>query len=310
MFSLAAPQRGLVHLLLSVCFLAPGAQAQHDDPKGSILGLSEKHLHRSYPELKGLRPADTQDDLPKILERVAANETLLLHNIPNLSSREEVVQERVDYDTGGSLRGFPLFTGHYSYLVLAHAEGDGVRLNEYRTDPRGKETGPGMAGSSSLTQGFALLPLHFHPFHQAAADFRYLGRQVLDGHETYVVAFAQQPHKAQLTGIINVAGTVVAIAYQGIAWIEPDNFQIVRMRTDLLEPRPEVGLRAQTTEIHFSETRLPGLATPLWLPRDVVVTSSANGRVLRNRHHYSDYKKFVAESKIMPATEPPDEKKR
>ncbi len=322
---LAAARRFAPLLPFALSLFATRARAQQDDPnlpartkqlqqtadaKRTILDLSEKQLHHLYPELKGLKPAETQQDLPKLLERVGANETQLLHNIPNLSSQEDVVQEQMGHDIGGSVRGFPLFVGRYSYLVLAHAEGDGVRLNEYRTDPKGKESRPGMAGSSSLTQGFALLPLHFHPFHQAAADFRYLGRQSIDHQEAYVVAFAQQPGRAQLTGIINAAGVVVHVAYQGVAWIEPDHFQIVRMRTDLLEPKPEIGLLVQRTEIRFSEVRLPTLGTPLWLPLDVVVTSSANGRVLRNKHRYSDYKKFVAESKILPATEPPGEKQK
>jgi hypothetical protein len=318
----------LAFVLFGLCLLVSQARSQQDDPnllvrtlpeqqlpeavgsKCAILCLSEKQLQHSYPELSGLKPAETQQDLPKLLEKIGANETLLLAIIPNLSSQEDVAQEEMHRDVGGRVRGFPVFTGRYSYLVLAHTEEDGIHLREYRVDPKGKNTRPGMAGNSSLTQGFALLPLHFHPFHQAAAKFRYLGRQNVDHQNTYVVAFVQQPEKATLTGIINVGGVVVPVAYQGIAWIEPDNFEIVRMRTDLLEPKPEIGLRAQTTEVRFSQVRLPTLAAPLWLPHDVVVTSAANGNVFRNKHRYSDYKKFVAESKILPATGPPEEKQK
>ncbi|HEY1271307.1 MAG TPA: hypothetical protein VGF08_04960 [Terriglobales bacterium] len=292
--------------LLTPIFGEPG---DRNEKRRTILDLSEKELHHFYSELKGLKFAETQDELPRILQKVGDNESALLRNIPNLSSKEEVIQEEAHYDNGGVFRGFPLYHGKYSYLVLAHQEADGVRLNEYRTDLGGKESRAGLEGAGSLTQGFALLPLHFHPFHQAVATFRYLGRQTIDHQDTYVVAFAQDQGRAQLTGQVNINGKTIPIAYQGIGWIEPTNFQILHMRTDLLEPRPDVGLGGQTTQIQFEEVRLPTVASPLWLPRVVVVTSYANDRVLRNKHNYSDYKRFTAESKIVPAADAPENKK-
>jgi len=72
------------------------------------------------------------------------------------------------------------------------------------------------------------------------------------------------------------------------------------MRTDLLAPRDDIGLAKQTTEIEFGEVHLPRVSSPLWLPREVVVTTESKGRILRNRHHYSNYKLFAAESTIKP----------
>jgi hypothetical protein len=299
-------QLSLLSLLLvaiSCLTSAASALADKDEKHRTVLDLSEKELHRYFPELKGLKSPETQQELPSLLQKLGENASTLLRNVPNLSSKEEVLQEELHYDTGGRFRGFPLFSGKYSYLVLAHREGDGVRLVEYRTDLKGKESHPGMEGGSALTQGFALLPLHFHPFHQAATTFRYLGRQVLDHQETYVIAFAQQPERAQLTGEISMGGKVFHVAYQGIAWIEPTSFQIVRMRTDLLVPPLAAEVRGQTTEIWFSEVQVAAVPAPLWLPKEVVVTTFASGRVLRNKHRYSDYKKFVAESRIVPESE-------
>jgi len=184
--------------------------------------------------------------------------------------------------------------------VLAHRESDGGHLVEYRTDRKGKEIKPGLDFAPASTQGFALLALFFDSFHQTLATFRYLGRQQLDRREMYVVAFAQRPDAARLTGQIYIGGKLTSTAYQGIAWIDPMKFQIQQMRTDLLEPRPDVGLLAQTTEIHFMEVHLPAVATPLWLPRSVVVSSQLNGQLVRNRHTYSNYQRFVANSRILP----------
>jgi hypothetical protein len=275
-------------------------------PNYVIVDLSEKKLLHFYPELKGLQPADTQQDLPKLLERVGANVNLLLDSIPDVVCHEDVVQEQLDKK--GFTKGLPLFTGQYKYLVLAHSTGAGIRLNEIRIGPTGKEADPRPAGGPLLAQGFGLLPLHFHPFHQSAAKFRYLGRQVVDNQNDYVVAFAQQREKAQLTGIINVDGVPVQVAYQGIAWINPDNFQIVRMRTDLLQPQPDVGL--QETEVRLSEVRLMTLSTPLWLPHDVVVTRSTKTNKVREKHEFSSWKRSILEFKSPPETAHPAEKQK
>ena len=116
----------------------------------------------------------------------------------------------------------------------------------------------------------------------------------------YVVAFAQRPEGAQFTAQIYNGGKTTSTAYQGIAWIDPVKFQILQMRTDLLEPCPNVGLLAQTTEVHFAEVHLPTVASPLWLPRSVVVSSLSDGQLVRNLHKYYNYQKFVANSWIVP----------
>jgi len=258
-------------------------------PNYVIVDLPEKQLLHYYPELKGLVPAQSQQDLPKLLERVGANETQLLNSIPSICADEDVVQEQLDKH--GWVRGLPVFTGHYSYLVRSHLAGQGARLTEGRSDQNWRAIDPHVASGYSLVQDFALLPLHFHPFNQDAANFRYLGRQVLSNRDNYVVAFAQQPQKAELLGIVRANGIDIVVAYQGIAWIDPDNFQIARMRIDLLKATPEVG--AETTETQFSEIRLPVVAKSFWLPSEAVVTRPAKDCAIREKHQFSDYRIFV-----------------
>lgn len=266
--------------------------------------LPPKKLLKYYPELKGFEPATSQDELTSLLAKVGANEDLFLYKVPNLSSQEDVTQEKLD--SHGWVQGLPVFTGHYSYVVRAHVTGEGMRFSEGRTDAHWQKIDPPVASGFTLAQQFALFPLQFHPFHQTAAKYRYLGRQVLDNRQDYVVAFAQEPEKTQLAGIVTVNGVDFPVAYQGIAWIEPDNFQIVRMRIDLLKPRREVG--TQMTDIRLSEVRLPLVTQPLWLPRDVVVTRAGKGGALREKHQFSDYRVFVSVGTTVPTAQPPAEK--
>ena len=84
---------------------------------------------------------------------------------------------------------------------------------------------------------------------------------------------------------------------QGLAWVDAANYQIVRLRTDLLRPLPEVRLDKETTEIDFGEEHFKDIAEAFWLPREVTVSVDWNGKIMRNTHAYSDFKLFnVAQS--------------
>jgi len=87
------------------------------------------------------------------------------------------------------------------------------------------------------------------------------------------------------------------VLVQGIAWVDAATYQVLRMRTDLLRPVPELRLEAQATDVRFGEVRFPSKDQPMWLPQDVTVTVHWNGRTFRNLHHYSDYELFQVKTR-------------
>ncbi len=143
-----------------------------------------------------------------------------------------------------------------------------------------------------LTSGFVSASLVFHPTYQSESSFKYLGRQKIDDRDTYVVAFAQRPEKARLNGVFKMGNTSIPTFYQGLAWIDGENYEILRLLTDLLKPLPEVRLEKETTEIDFAEDHFKSMDGGFWLPREVKVSVDWNGRYLRNLHEYSDFKLF------------------
>ncbi len=125
-----------------------------------------------------------------------------------------------------------------------------------------------------------------------------------------MVAFAQRPGKA--TQYVTMTGrkeTRVYMLMQGIAWVDKSNFQIIRLRTDLLAPHPEVGLDQQTTDVTLSKVQLLDMASPFWLPRNVKVylrfkifdpdRHQSYELSYRNEHHYSDYRRYRVSTKII-----------
>jgi hypothetical protein len=295
---------GFAHLHLSV------AKTQIIDRSGQsyyvnarpLLDYPLPDLLRAAPELQGLEPTRNQDELAFILHKAGKVTEDLLGRMPDLISREDVTQQKLR--GSGSVRDQR--RDEFDYMILAHRQGETVTLDEYRAGPDGSPLeARGLEEGYMLTRGFASAWLHFLPPIQSAARFRYLGQQTHSGLRCYVVAFAQKPGSATVTGTVVYEGISVRILYQGIAWIDETSFRIVRLRTDLLAPRPDIGLERQTTELHFSETRLPQTDSPLWLPQEVVVTTDMNNQFFRNVHRYSGYRLFKVETKILPG--PPDQ---
>lgn len=185
-----------------------------------------------------------------------------------------------------------------NYLLLAKAEKWGLGLTEYRASPAGKSAQPTELPRGFMrTKGFASASAVFHPNCQNGATFRYLGRQKVGGRETYVLAFAQQPDKAKMIGMFIANGISEPELTQGVAWTDAQNYQIIRLRTDLLKPLQKVRLIRQTTEIQYAEVHFKDNPAGLWLPQVVTVTVQWKGRTFRNSHHYSDFKLFDVATK-------------
>ncbi len=270
------------------------------DGARTIIEYSQAELLSAFPELRQLRFAEGQEELPRILGRAGANVEAAVDGLPNLISQEDVTQRTITVERSASVKTWRL--GPFNYMILAHENNGNITLEEYRTDSQGNRSGPQqLERDFFLTSGFSTMWTLFNPGNRSAANFRLLGREELDGHTTDLVAFAQRPGWAAIVGHVVENGRSAVILYQGIAWIDVPTYQIIRMRADMLAPRWDVGLRQQTTEIEFGEVRLPGVVTRLWLPQTVVVTTSWTVETLRNEHRYTNYRLFRVESTIKPA---------
>jgi hypothetical protein len=267
------------------------------------LNDSLSELQKAMPELRGLK-AD-EKDLPALLTRVGQEIEELSQQMPNLISREEVMQI-----TPGTRSLHPI-THQFNYLILVHRGATGAEMSEYRTDLQNRSIGePGEDPRAPTAHGFVLAWTYFHPTVRAESQFRYLGRQKIDGRNAYLVAFSQTPGLVHAPGEIRVGDKSFPMLHQGIAWIDESTFRILRLRIDLLAPQPDAQLQKLTTTVDFAEVQIPHSRPRLWLPRIAVVewktipSSSvdlsptvASGRYLE-RHTYSHYHLYQVEVKI------------
>jgi VWFA-related protein len=252
-------------------------------------------LTESLSELNGLESAPNQQQLPFILENLGRTVDDFVHNIGDLIAREDVIQEKLN--AKGKVEAKELVQDNY--LILHHGYEWGASA-EYRMDDKGTRLGPiGLEKGYLVTSGYALSCIRFSTKAQRQSRFRYLGDEELGSRETYVLGFAQVPGEATFTtAMAGMGGHLVEMLEQGILWVDKQGFQIVRMRSDLLVPNPEIGLNQLTTETTFSEVRLQDVPNSLWVPSEVAVSMEINNGKYRNLHHYTNYRRYRVSVKI------------
>ncbi len=268
----------------------------------SVVDWSLDDLVKFYPdEMAAIEFDPAQEQLAPLLSRVSDNVGAFFRDFPNTACKESVLQERIRPDGRVEARA----QQEFQYLVFVKSPDLAAEWEEDRTDAKGRpvrRAAPG--GLSLLTSGYAMAGAYFHPAHRYGSRFRYLGRERANPH-AHVIAFAQRPEMQDLLGSFGVHGRAggtgvnmksVITMVQGLAWVSAEAGQIVRMRTDLLAPRPDVSLTRQTTDISFSAVEFPNIAQRFWLPEEVVVTMDWNGKTYRNRHRYADYRVFTVQS--------------
>ncbi|MGB2662367.1 MAG: hypothetical protein WAK48_00090 [Candidatus Acidiferrum sp.] len=263
-----------------------------------------KLLVKQIPELKGIRAAEDRPDLAMILKKTGDEVDEFFNNAIDLVANEEIQQERLG-SFGVAVAGESV---RDNYLILREGNGARADFDEFRTDENGNRLEQlGIHRGFLVTSGFALICAHLSTAFQPDSTFRILGEEKVGARETYVVVFAQRSHNTNLVvTMTGPSGDVVHMLTQGIAWVDKENFHVVRMRTDLLAPHPEIGLQAQTTKVDFDEVQFVDVATPLWLPRDVSVDVKLGKYVdrpfpveFRNLHHYTDYRRYRVSTRIV-----------
>ncbi|MGC1647654.1 MAG: hypothetical protein WA741_17680 [Candidatus Sulfotelmatobacter sp.] len=276
-------------------------------------GNAQSYLDESIPGLKktvrdldGLRAAASQEPLRDLLPRAAASLSELLVNLPDLISSEAVTQSEwaesqapICIGMSGCVDPSPISqkSQQFSYIILAHLNGDHrVLLEEYRTTRDGK---PITAGDEPRFQGFASFWVIFSSSNLSESHFRYLGEQKENGRSTFVVAFAQIPGSVEHPPAIVTRNGSIPMLLQGIAWLDQTDLHLVRLRTDLLSPQPEIGYKEQTSDIQFGRARIHAVDLNVWVPETVHVKTATEGQIWEEQHHYSKFRLYKAKTKIV-----------
>ena len=272
---------------------------------------SPDQLIKSVPRLRAYVPTESQHELRAILERTGERVDDFFRHVTDLAAHEDISLARVKQDYPSSSPQSSTLQVSDSYLILRQSAKGRNDIREYRTGAKGENfDGTVVEKGFMVTSGFALVCNYFSTAFQPESNFRVLGGDTVDGRDAYVVAFAQMSDANLTITVRSRSGSPIDVLVQGIAWIDKSNYQIVRLRTDLLEPHWDAGLSRLNTEVKLNEVRLADSDVPLWLPSIVSVFmefTNHDGNAdeffeqrYTNEHRYSDYQRYRAKAKIVP----------
>lgn len=286
-----------------------------------------RDLKQEVPALDGLRADSSQSSLESVLRRTSEVMGTLLPKMPFLAARETVSQMQITVPPRGGTQDGVTFIGRgrdssqpstderqledrlhmslltgasfqeFDYLIQSRQSTEGTILQEWRTGLHGR---PSDEQQTLHGIGFGHVWLLFLPQNIPESRYRFLGQQKMNGHEAYVVAFAQLPDHVRIPAEINVGTGVYPLLYQGIAWIDKATFRIVRLQTDMLAPLPIISVERMRSDLLFSEVRIAELNQFLWLPKQVELTWRQGNLLLGELHVYTKYRLFKATVRILP----------
>jgi len=238
-----------------------------------------------------LSPALLRGQDPKsLLERAAAQAERFAVEFPALACTEKLTQLKFSQGEKISNRRESIF----DYLILLESAGDDFTVEESRIEKSKPQKEPPQA--LLATTGFAVMQVVFHSHFQASYRFEEIDSESVNGVSWRRLRFEHLPGRASPT-VLEVKGRQYPIAWRGTAWLHPETGAVGRIRTELREALPDIGLESLSSEVEYEPA---GSTIPVWVPKTAVVEARTAHQHWRNRHEFSAYRRFEvnAETKV------------
>jgi tetratricopeptide (TPR) repeat protein len=149
------------------------------------------------------------------------------------------------------------------------------------------------------TNGLPALVLIFHPYNAMNFEMTCEGLARWNGGLAWQVHFKQRTDRPNTIKRYRIGadGPSYPVALKGRVWISADNYQIVRLETDLVAPVPQIRLVADHTAIEYGPVKFSKGNVNMWLPQSAEVYYDWKGRRIHRRHSFSNYLLFGVEDK-------------
>jgi hypothetical protein len=144
--------------------------------------------------------------------------------------------------------------------------------------------------------GTAAFALIFHPRHIDEFAMECEGATTIADRPVWQVRFAQRPDRANDFHAFRVGKVTYHVKLKGRAWIAADNYEVVRLETDLLEPIKEIDLKTEHMVIDYAPVAFHKHNVQMWLPENASVYVDYRGHRYERRHNFSDFQLFWVEA--------------
>ena len=231
-------------------------------------------------------------NLSDVVQKAGEQIQKFTHDVDRFTATESLTNESINrYGMASSPE-----KRKFDYLVSIQEVRQGyLGVTEYRNGGGAQDQFP----DGLVTNGLPALVLIFHPYYAPNYEMICEGLARTNAGLAWQVHFRQIPGKPNelKTYQFGMNGPSYGVALKGRAWISADNYQIVRMETDIVMPMPEIKLLAEHTTIEYGPVAFQKDNVSLWLPQSAEVYLAWRGRQVHRRHSFSNYLLFATDEK-------------
>jgi tetratricopeptide (TPR) repeat protein len=236
-------------------------------------------------EFKPTVAHDVSCPLDSVLANAGDRVAQLVGDIEKFAAVEDLFHQRLDK------YGVPIRTEtrKFNYVAsIAEPEPGYLEVDEYREEKLTLEGYPDHLASS----GFAMLAFVFHPHVQPDFTMQCEGLGDWQGQATWLVRFQQRPDRPSRMHSYRLGSQMRTVGLKGRAWIRADNFQILRIESELVAPVPEIELRSEHQVVEYAPVPFAKAGTSLWLPRSAELYLDFRRQRFYRRHSFDHYMLF------------------
>ncbi|HEV3419071.1 MAG TPA: carboxypeptidase-like regulatory domain-containing protein [Candidatus Acidoferrum sp.] len=227
--------------------------------------------------------------VPEVLKGVGEQMKEFVSNLEKFTATEEVQHQPL----GSGKNQQPEEKRQFAYVVTISRNRMGTfLLEEYRDGSVDVTRFP----SRVATNGLPALNLIFHPVLAGDFQFKCEGLGQAEGKATWQVHFAQRADKQVRIRSYVVGERTYRVYLEGRAWIDPGNYQVIRLESELQKPVPEIGLRKEHIVIHYAPVEFRTQKTEIWLPQKAELYVEKKGQRYYRRHTFTNFMVFNVET--------------
>jgi len=210
----------------------------------------------------------------------------LVEDVSRFAAVEDLFHQRLDR------YGVPIRTDSrkFNYVAsIAEPEPGYLEVNEYRAEKLTLEGYPDHIAST----GFATLAFVFHPDVRDDFEMRCEGLGNWQGLATWLVHFQQREDRPNRMHSYKMGSQIYPVSLKGRAWIRADNFEIVRLESELVKPMPQIQLLSEHQLVEYGPIQFGKSGTSLWLPKSAEIYFDFRHQRYYRRHSFDHYMLFA-----------------
>ena len=225
----------------------------------------------------------------EVIEKSGDRVKELVDNVARFSAIEDLLHQRLD------AAGNPTSKEEIKFDYVAS-------ISEQRTgilavdELRSGHYGPAELPDQIVTNGFPALALVFHPDMRDNFEMKCEGLGSLHGQATWLIHFRQRQDRPKHIQDYIVQNEIYSVDLKGRAWVSADNFQILRIESELIDPIPQIKLLAEHQITEYGPVTFPRKQAELWLPKSAEVYLYFGRQRYYRRHTFDHFMLFSVDS--------------